>query len=169
MAPFYQLKSSSKILPILLEFQVNLEPKFWFESRGFHMAYIPKGILDADPLFDKIFERFPEKKYNIKYVILKMNPYIFYQLHRDTLRKAAINMLLHGSNSFTFYGYPVKDSQNLVHIHELAYNPGRYYLLDTTEPHGIINRDQPRFVFSFGFDDPATYKTILDFLKENDL
>ena len=169
MSQYYELRSQCSIYNDIVEYTKTADPSKWFTAYSFDILNIPDEILLKDPVMRAIRTKFPVESYYTRPVCLKMRPNLFYKLHEDTVRQAAINMLIDGWNSHTFYGTPVEGSEDLYDINRLVYKPEHYYLLDTKQLHAVLNFESPRIVFSLGFNLPATYTNVRDFLIDADL
>lgn len=162
MERFYKLKNKTTILPALKSLIANTSTS-WYHKNAFDIAMVPKSITETDPTVTKLIERF-----NAQPVILKMNPMTFYRFHVDEFRNAALNLLVDGWDSETFYGEPT-DNEELTALTALTYEQEYFFLLNTGKPHCVINRNNPRYVFSLGFNDPLTYDMVVNFCREKDL
>jgi hypothetical protein len=78
-------------------------------------------------------------------------------------------MLITGWDSHSFYGTPKAGSEDMFYINRVIYEPKGYYLFDTKQLHSVLNFDEPRIVFSLGFNPPATYQEVRDFIIEHNL
>ena len=169
MNQFYKLKTQSTIYDDIVEYLKIVDPAKWFNAYSFDILNIPDDIALKDPLIQSIHKKFPVKSYYTKPVCLRMGPNILYKLHEDTVRLAAINMLITGWDSHSFYGTPKEGSEDMFHINRVIYEPKSYYLFNTKELHSVLNFDEPRIVFSLGFNPPATYQEVLDYIVDNNL
>ena len=91
-----------------------------------------------------------KNKKNLAGLIFKMKPKTFYVPHTDTNRTHTINLLLNDEcESTTFF---VKDEfrPSQVNVEFLEYDKDKYYVLNTQELHSVVNKNQDRYVFSFG-------------------
>jgi len=162
MDSFYKLTNQTNLVDTLKRFiqdpRVN-----WYTKNAFDVAAVPRFVVESDATIVKLMERFDARP-----AILKMNPMTFYRFHIDEFRNAALNLLVEGWDSETFYGEPT-DNEEIMSISQLVYEPNCMYLLNTKKPHSVINKNNPRYVFSLGFNDPLTYEQVVEFCKEHAL
>lgn len=169
MEQFYKLKTQSTIYDDIVEYLRIVDSAKWFNAYSFDILNIPDEIALRDPVIAKIHKKFPVESFKTRPVCLKMGPNILYKLHEDTVRLAAINMLITGWDSHSFYGTPKEGSEDMFHINRVIYEPKSYYLFNTKQLHSVLNFNEPRIVFSLGFNPPYSYEDVLDFLKEEGL
>ncbi len=160
MEPFIQLKTNSKVRLPILQFAKNSSTT-WFHKNAFDIAVVPADLLDTTLLNFK-------NKFSAHPIIFRMQPWQFYRFHTDAARSCAINMLLEGTDSHTYYGTETKDEE-VLDIQELQYNIDSYYLINTQLKHSVINRDNIRYMFSMGFPQEVSYSLIRDYCWENNL
>jgi hypothetical protein len=91
----------------------------------------------------------------------------WYDWHTDETRQCAINMLIEGTDSQTFFGNRI--SRDIVELTELTYEPLQYYLINTQQKHAVLNLNNTRYMLSIGFNYPNTFKNILQFCKDDNL
>lgn len=162
MEQFYKLKNKTLVVDSLKKFIVDSRVK-WYTKNAFDVAPVPMFIVETDQTICSLIDRFKAQP-----VILKMNPMTFYRFHIDEFRHAALNLLVDGWDSETFYG-EATDNEELMSISKLEYEADSMYLLNTRLPHCVINRQNHRYVFSLGFNYPLTYDEIAAFCREQSL
>jgi hypothetical protein len=162
MIPFYyRLKNKSSISQDLLDFAKTSNK--WIPSHGFDSLSVPKEIIYKDSFIATL-----SKEVNGRPSILRMPAKSMYDWHSDGLRSAAINLLLEGFDSYTFFGFKLPNNPRVSSIVELAYEPDRMYLLNTQTPHGVYNRNCVRTVFSLGFYAPYNFNSVLKYISQNE-
>lgn len=162
MIPFYyRLKTKSSISKDLLDFAKTSDK--WIPSFGFDTLPVSADIIYKDQFIANITEKFSGRP-----SILRMPANSMYDWHTDGFRSAAINILLEGFDSYTFFGFKQLDNPRVSSVIELAYEPDNMYLLNTQTPHGVYNRTCVRTVFSLGFHEPCNFNSILKYISQNE-
>jgi hypothetical protein len=162
MEQFSKLTSTSTCRIQLTDFAKSNYTK-WIHKNAFDIAMVHESLIKDDPVIVKLI-----KQFNAVPVIFRMPPWQFYRFHTDAIRSCALNMLLVGNDSQTYYGTQ-SDEEEVMNIRELNYEPDCYYLLNTHEKHGVINRNNLRYMFSMGFNQPLNYKQVKEFCEANNL
>jgi hypothetical protein len=162
MEQFSKLTSASTCRIQLTEFATSNSTK-WIHKNAFDIAMVPKYIIENDTVVVKLI-----KEFNAVPVIFRMPPWQFYRFHTDAIRSCALNMLLVGADSQTYYGTETNDEE-VLNIRELNYEPDCYYLLNTHQKHSVINRNNTRYMFSLGFNEPLTYNIVKEFCEANNI
>lgn len=147
---FYKLKTKSTCREKLFNFATNSID--WTSSTrndkySFLQITVPNELICDDPVFQAL-ENFNQKKVHPR--IFKMPEKIYYALHIDSWRGAALNLLLNpSSKSVAFYNCGhFRTSQ--VHIEPVDYQMDTYYLLNTQIKHAVINLESDRYMLSLG-------------------
>jgi hypothetical protein len=162
MIPFYySIKAKSDISEALLDFAKTSNN--WIPSHGFDSLTVPDEIICKDKFIADLSKQFSGQP-----SILRMPAKSMYDWHSDGLRSAAINLLLEGFDSYTFFGFKLPNNPRVSSIVELAYEPDRMYLLNTQTPHGVYNRTCVRTVFSLGFYAPYNFNSVLKYISQNE-
>lgn len=160
MEYYIKLNTASAIrLPLTLWVKNN---NIWIHKNAFDIALVPLNLLGC-----KTIQQLTNK-FKATPVIFRMQPWQFYRFHTDAARSCAINMLLEGTDSNTYYGSET-DDEEVLNIQELNYEIDRYYLLNTHEKHCVINRDNVRYMFSLGFPTDVNYAVVRDYCQEHGL
>lgn len=105
----------------------------WIPYYNFMGLPIPKFILDHDPLFFKLSE-----KYAFHAGIIRLPPNTCYNWHVDTDRAVGINMLVFDSGQSRCL-FKAGDGEVSFPIEELKYSPDTYYIFNTKVPHTVLN------------------------------
>ena len=134
----------------------------WARKNAFDVALVPDSMIADNHLMELI------KKFHAVPVIFRVPPWQFYRFHTDARRSCAINLLLEGDDSNTFYGTETADEE-VLDIVELKYDLDCYYLLNTHLKHAVINKNNTRYMFSMGFPDTLSYQDIKTYCLENNL
>jgi hypothetical protein len=140
--------------------------KLWIREHGFDILMLPVGIL-GDSLLAEVVKKFQGKP-----VILKMAPWRFYNFHIDTKRYCAINSLLSGYDSHSYFGSDSYKNEKLIYELEnlvpLDYTLGSCYVFNTKHRHGVVNRSETRLTLSIGFLHNE-YEEVLAYCQQRDL
>jgi hypothetical protein len=157
---YYKLNYSDEILE-KVKSKIE-EPTSWRESYGFLVKNLRLHTFNSSPLRDLII------KFSGNPIILKLEPMTWYRWHTDHKRLCAINQLMIGSGSRTYFGSPVNDDVTKI-ITQVEYTPGSYYLLNTRVKHTVFNdTTEERYALSIGFNN-FSYNEILKYCKEHNL
>ena len=162
MEQFSKLTTISTCKSKLTEFAIS-NSTTWIRKNAFDIAMVPKYLINDDIVVMKLMEQF-----NAVPVIFRMPPWQFYRFHTDAIRSCALNMLLEGKDSQTYYGTETNDEE-VLNIVELNYEADCYYLLNTHLKHSVVNRNNTRYMFSMGFNTPLDYTTVKEFCRANNL
>jgi hypothetical protein len=161
---YYQL--NCKINPEKFLAYEEEHRNLWFLDHGFEILIIPQKILEDHPLMEVI------KKFRGQVVMLRMPEWHFYNFHIDTKRYCAINSLLTGYDSNSYFGSDVYKNQQLINelekIEPLNYTLGSCYVFNTKHRHGVVNRANIRLTLSIGFYNNS-YEEVLAYCQQRDL
>jgi hypothetical protein len=155
---YHELETTAD-LTVLKDFAHSVTT--WKESSGFFFIPVPIQLMKNLPIFSIL------PKFIARPVILKMNPMTWYDWHIDEKRVATINSLLSGTDSKCFYGNRL--TRDIVEIEELSYESDKFYLLDTTKTHAVLNLNNIRYVLSIGIRAPHSYNNVRQFCIANHL
>jgi hypothetical protein len=140
--------------------------KLWFFDYGFDTLPMPQRIMEGNPLMDVV------RKFRGMPVLLRMAPWRFYNFHVDTKRYCAINSLIAGYDSNSYFGSDVYKNEKLIHelenIVPLDYQLGSCYVFNTKHRHGVVNRTETRLTLSIGFN-YNSYEEVLAYCQQIDL
>jgi hypothetical protein len=121
---------------------------------------VPPEVLFNDEFFTWLV-----KRYDFIAGILKLNPYICYDWHKDTRRGVGINMLLTPhSRSFCVFGSD--RDEEVFKIEELPYKPMTYYLFNTQVEHTVYNFETTRYLLSIEFAKEKHELSFEDIVKD---
>lgn len=162
MEKFFQLSHHCVITQKLQEI-INTSPELFFTKYNFELMYVPDNILKLDETISHLRDKFDGVA-----VVMKMKPYLCNKWHIDSFRKCAINLLLSGPNSHCYFANTDAQDNMAYDVHELLYEPGRYYVFNTQKFHTIINHADPRYLFSVGFNN-FSYQEVLEYCQNNNL
>ena len=135
----------------------------WFDTHGFTVTQVPEHVYSKDATILALV-----KEFKAEAVILKMSPMIFYRFHIDEFRQSTVNMLLQGYDSHCYYGTPTTHEE-LMKLEELVYEEKKLYLLNAQLPHAVLNKSQPRYLFSLGINRPTSYEQVKQYINDNKL
>jgi hypothetical protein len=161
---FTAIEGKSVIREKIIEHSKNEDA--WFPYYNFIAKPIPYELLEQDPLFKWLGERY-------KYIagVIKVEPFTTYDWHVDTRRGVGINMLLsplnmHASRCI----FSVNNSEATTKFTQLLYEPDVYYIFNTQKEHMVINFKRPRYMMSVEFlkdKDELTYEQLCQDIKLN--
>jgi hypothetical protein len=134
----------------------------WRYKNAFNLAVVPQHLI-VDTALKTLMNKFGGTP-----VIFRMDPWRFYRFHTDAARSCAINMLLEGTDSNTYYGTETEDEEILI-IDELKYQMDNLYLINTHLKHSVINRTEVRYMFSMGFKEDVSFDQVKTFCQSIDL
>ena len=156
---YYELEKKSTIAEELSDFSFEQAGK-WFNYFNFQIKYVPPEILVKDPFFVWLSER-----HQFFAAILKLDPYVCYDWHKDTKRGASINMLITPHvNSYCVFA---PNREGVVYkIEELQYKPSTYYLFNTQVDHTVYNFEATRLLLSLEFKKDKTELSFEQLLKD---
>jgi len=162
MKKFAKLKYKTNLVSIILDYINNAGSEQWFNSNGFNVLKFPKHLLLQDQSCALILNNF-----DCATAILRMSPNTFYKPHIDYTRGAAINLLLSGTESNTFFVQPFHDPR-ILGVECLDYEQDHLYLLNVQQEHAVLNKDNIRYVLSIGFSN-SSFEQLLEFCLAHDL
>jgi hypothetical protein len=160
---YYELSNKSNITQDLSDFSFSQTGK-WFNYFNFQVKQIPQDLLNKDPFFVWLTERY-------KYIagVLKLEPYVCYDWHKDTRRGVGLNMLITPNiNSYCLFA--ANRDTVVFKVDELQYKPNTYYLFNTQVDHTVYNFESTRFLLSIEFEldkDNLTFDQLLKDIKDN--
>jgi hypothetical protein len=155
---FYPIKTKCSVTNELQNFA--LSHKDWYtetknDKYSFLQCKVPEQIIEKD----YVLKTFCSNS-NKHCAIYLMPANVYYTMHIDTYRKCAINLALDNYDSITFFKTGIF-RRNQIHFHELNYEKDTYYIFNTTVKHGVLNRNNDRYVLSIGFND-IEYQSLID-------
>jgi hypothetical protein len=122
--------------------------------------------MEDNPLMEVV------RKFKGSPVLLRMAPWRFYNFHVDTKRQCAINSLVAGYDSNSYFGSDVYKNEKLIYelenIVPLDYTLGSCYVFNTKHRHGVVNRTETRLTLSIGFN-YNSYEEVLAYCQQRDL
>lgn len=160
MINFHKLQNKDTLVDTL-KIHIHNRSTTWFKSNGFEISKPPLSMFINNPLFPVI------KKFKGVPLVFKLNPMTWYDWHTDETRQCAVNMLIEGNDSKTFFGNRL--SRDIVELTELTYDPFHYYLINTQQKHAVLNLNNTRYMLTVGFSNPYTFDEILNFCKEHNI
>lgn len=143
---FFKLPYKSTIREALLDF-ARTDKSNWIPYYTFVAKKIPDCLLGEDPFLKKLYAH---RKFLAG--VMKLEPNIGYQWHRDTNRDAGINMLLnYEAPSHLLFSRNQTNNEIMCNFDELKYEKDAYYLINSDIPHMVINFEEVRYLFSLTF------------------
>ena len=159
---YYELIKKSTIRQDIVDY--DFVQGSWLKYYNFEIRPIPQDMLNKDPFFVWL-----SVKYKYFAAILKLDPYVCYDWHKDTRRGVGINMILtpHARSYCVF----TDNKEGVVFkTEELVYKPGTYYLFNTQQYHTVYNFETARYMLSIEFEldkDGLTFEDLLKDIKDN--
>lgn len=157
---FSRFKRPLSNIEQLRSFAINAPSKLWAQVFGFTFLELRTN---ASPDFFEF-----EKKFKVKYFLLKVPEKSHYRWHTDAYRGAAINTILTGNNCYTLFSES-EDPVVKTNVVEVDYSDDRPVVFNTQIPHTIFNLGPERIVFSVGFDLPVTFEEVIEYCANRDL
>lgn len=124
---------------------IDLNSPIWQTYMGWESSIIPMEAVLLEPVLSELNTKFPIEGA----AVLKMNPMQCYKWHRDSDRRCSVNMLLENRDSVCLFGEDI-DGTSLT-IKKLDYKVNTLYLLNTQQPHTVINYEGMRYMFTVKF------------------
>jgi len=144
----------------ILEYESKNRHRY-FAISGFDICSIPKELIKECPLID-VMEKFHGTPY-----LLKMEPWRFYGFHTDNTRECAINSLLSGYDSHSYFGNDI-NKKLIYEIISVDYTLGNSYLFNTKHEHAVMNCTERRVNLSIGFRSNS-YNEILEYCQQQNV
>lgn len=143
---FHALTGKSRCGPGLIAFaeQAQYRPVIG----GINAAIVPTELLADDPQILAMAEYFDAVSAG-RLSIFRFEPHTCYHWHTDSIRACAINMLLDGFDSQTYFG-DMHDLHYFGNIAPADYQPDTYYFFNASVPHTIFNFSKTRYLLSIG-------------------
>lgn len=159
---YYEVNKKALIRQELVDYA--FVPGAWLKYFNFDIRPVPQEILHKDPFFTWLSSR-----YNYFGAILKLDPFVCYDWHKDTRRGVGINMILTPFvRSFCVFA---DNKEGVVFkTEELQYKPTTYYVFNTQKDHTVFNFEMERYMLSIEFEldkDQLTFETLVTDIKEN--
>lgn len=137
---YYQLNTKCKICDQLIDYATQIKI---YSVVTFMQKIVPLEIIKQDP----VMLYFYDTGWTIK--ILKMEPFTFYDWHRDTrVRGCAVNLLLDAERCTTLFRANTYDLPRQKRFVELSYLPNTYYMFNTAAEHCVANFKSIRYSVS---------------------
>ena len=131
-------------------------------------VHVPLEVIKQCTILSKLVQNFTVDKC----VIFKVPPYALYNWHTDDSkpsgsRTCAINMLVHHTrSSLLLQTHKLNPLTSLFYEH--IYEPDTVYIVNSNNPHGIINYEGDRYLLSLRVVAP-TYEQVVQKSKEINL
>lgn len=162
--PRYQaLKEKSQSAEVLLDFAKSTAV-FSEVHGGIIAAPVPVDLLRKDAGIMKLIDRFSIQEHN-RVSIFKFPPNTCYHWHMDGIRSCAINMLLSGFDSKTYFGRRMGGGKYVADLESLPYQSHTYYFFNTGVMHTVFNFSEERYLLSLGVPQTFTRETVYDFIQ----
>lgn len=161
---FFQLQAESVCADKIV---ANLSTLEFKKVHGAMVAApLNQNALQDDAKIVQLIERFHCDE-NQKISVLKFDANSCYTWHTDGIRSCAINMLLTGYDSLTLFGK--RDSMFYKNLERLTYVPNRYFFLDTSKSHTVLNFSEDRYIVSIGIAQEYSREMVREFIRENNI
>jgi hypothetical protein len=155
---YYQLNTKCIVSDQLIEYADQIKI---YSVVTFMQKIVPLEIIKQDP----VMLYFYNNGWTIK--IFKMEPFTFYDWHRDsTVRGCAVNLLLNAKRSTTLFQEDTYYLPRQKRILELSYLPNTYYMFNTAAMHCVTNFESVRYSVSmFPPHNPNFAEEVKDYFK----
>ena len=157
MKPFYRLPTESVIAYDLLAFAVNQAD--WVKYHNFYATQVPFDLVFSDPTLSSIAD-----KHKLAVGILRLDPNVVYDWHKDTKRGVCINMLLNNAESNCLFS--VGNDEATHTFVELKYQLKSYYVFNNQVEHMVVNFSRTRYLMSVEFEEDKNTLTFEKLLQE---
>jgi hypothetical protein len=165
---YHKLKNKCIIRQELLSYAHTVTDWIPKENLSFLQHTVPDTLINKDPTLNILAGTLGEH-YNIGVRIFKLPAWTFYELHVDSIRTSAVNMLLNDqSNSVSFFE-TAPFRKNQIQIDELSYETDCLYLFNTQYKHAVLNRSEDRYVLSIAMNGLKNFENALEFINEHNL
>lgn len=150
---YYEIQETSSITEDVL-FHCKQEKILWENKNNLTITKVPKEITHKQNLISSLENVFG----GVTCVVFKFIPNICYNWHKDALRSSAINLeLTKNDDSLVIFGTQV-DPDNFRIECKIPYEKHKFYLINTSEYHQVINMKKTRYVLSVVFEE--NFKTL---------
>jgi hypothetical protein len=159
---YYEMIKKSTIRQDIVDYA--FVPGAWLKYFNFDIRPVPQDILNKDAFFVWL-----ASKYKYTTAILKLDPYVCYDWHKDTRRGVGINMIL-TPHARSFCIFANNKDTVVFKTEELIYKPGTYYLFNTQQNHTVFNFETTRYMLSVEFEldkDSLTFEDLLKDIQDN--
>lgn len=166
---FYNCNKKFEGLRELLLADVNKLDRQYQGHLGINVTGVKREIFNSYPDIGNLLDYFNVKKIGI----FRFDPNTCYAWHKDdTARSCAINMLLDGTDSKTYFGIRSNDAvqiYSLMHIETVNYELDKFVLLNTNHYHTVFNLDNDRYLLTISMPATTCYQNVKDYLIKNNL
>ena len=149
-------------------FDKNRDSMAYYNYYHFYLSPLPMELIDEEPVLKKIHSAYPIEGMGIS----KFYPWTNHRWHQDTDRGLSVNMLLEHERSHVLFRYDdTEQNVGMVgcrRIHEINYEPNRFYLFNTQIEHTISNFEGYRYTFIMKFvqdKDEINYYDALEYYE----
>jgi hypothetical protein len=135
----------------------------WQSYYNFNAVEVPPIAMQEEPLFQRLY-----KTHKMMVGIVEMDPYHFYEWHKDDDRNCSINFRINGNDSLCLFRETNPDSLKEVNspVTELEYKFRTAYLFNTSEEHCVLNRKGTRHMMTVRFLGGETYEQMMEELED---
>ena len=159
---FYKLNLNSVIVNSVKDFIYNSKESDWHIFLEQDILLLPEDIFKSDNQIYQLIKHFGCEK---RLGIYRFQPNFSYGWHTDLIRHVAVNMLIDGWNSKTYFSKASKIRLN-TNLQEVPYEENKYILMNVKELHSVFNLDNLRYVISIGIPPPATFQDVSQYVKD---
>lgn len=161
---FYKIRQKSTVRKEILDFALS-PSTVWKRPMTFIATLCPKEIYMKDELFQKLNEFINPDRLAV--CIFKLPAKTYYNIHTDSVRDFAFNMLLNDNSESVSFFKKSKFEYHQCEVTELKYEQDHLYLFNTQVEHAVLNQGDDRYVLSIRGN--KTYNEALSFIRENNL
>jgi hypothetical protein len=146
---------------------MNQSNLVWNSRFDIDVSGISRDFFKPFKEIDSLMEEFSCKRQGI----FRFHPNTCYGWHTDNKsRLCALNMLIKGTDSHTFFGTPASDQgDDYLNISEVPYYDNRFTLLDVTKHHTVYNLSDIRYLLTISFpvSDTGDFNKVKEYLTKN--
>lgn len=167
---FFNCKKEFPEIRTALSDYINNNQLNWQKRFGIYVHGLEREFFKQFPKVDQLITEFDCPRYGL----FKFDPNTCYGWHIDNPgRSCALNLLIDGYNSHTFYGEPILDDEkntsgDFTNLREVTYTENKFVLMNVHKSHTVFNMDNTRHLLTISFH-PAhgNFDKIKKYLMEN--
>jgi hypothetical protein len=154
---WYEIPIGSIIKDELFSTAINTNQ--WSKYYNFHVTPVPFDLAFRDPFLYDLGMR-----HKLAVGIIRLDPFVCYDWHKDSRRGVCINMLLNDVESKCLFADSKDEATHK--FSELQYKVGKYYVFNNQVEHMVINFAQSRYLMSVEFEEDKYALTYDGLLRE---
>lgn len=139
-----EVPNRSTIASELMAYATNTDN--WIRYYNFFTTQVPFDLVFSDPFLHGLALR-----HKLAVGVLRLDPYVCYDWHKDSRRGVCVNMLLNDVESKCLFANSKEEATH--NFTELQYKVGKYYIFNNQVEHMVINFAQSRYLMSVEFEE----------------